>query len=247
MNAAQKVMIYAKMSMKAMLLRPSAKTLSDTVKYFPDWWGCLGTNRNTVSDMSPWFAFSAIEFIKKNIRPDMKVFEYGSGGSTLFWSSHVSSVVSVEHEPFWYKKMKDKFEEMRIKNVTYILAEPENDIQSENKDFANPNHYISSDAAFAGKNFLSYVQQIDRFPNQSFDIIVVDGRARPSCILHSLSKLKEGGYLVVDNSEREYYLSSFTLKEPEWNVMKFYGPVPYIYHFSETTIFQKKDFITTPK
>ncbi|MBU6399666.1 MAG: hypothetical protein KGS61_05060, partial [Verrucomicrobia bacterium] len=31
----------------------------------------------------PWFAYAAIDFLDRYLRPDMRVCEYGSGGSTL--------------------------------------------------------------------------------------------------------------------------------------------------------------------
>ena len=31
----------------------------------------------------PWISFGAIDFIGRSLRPDMTVFEWGSGGSTL--------------------------------------------------------------------------------------------------------------------------------------------------------------------
>ena len=89
------------------------------------------------------------------------------------------------------------------------------------------------------------MKQIDQYPDEYFHIVVVDGRARPSCISHALKKVKKGGYLIVDNSERDYYLVPFMFKKPYWRVWKFYGPVPYIYHFSETTIIKKDDMVLT--
>lgn len=47
---------------------------------------------------------------------------------------------------------------------------------------------------------------IKKFPDNYFDIVLVDGRSRPSCLFHSLNKVKKGGLLVLDNAEREYYL-----------------------------------------
>jgi hypothetical protein len=71
-------------------------------------------------------------------------------------------------------------------------------------------------------------------------MVVVDGRARPSCIFHSLKKVKPDGYLVIDNSEREYYLTKLQKLLAVWEKKDFYGPVPFNYQFSQTTIFQKR-------
>lgn len=43
-----------------------------------------------------------------------------------------------------------------------------------------------------------YIKSIEQW-NKKFDIIVVDGLYRDECILISLSFLKKGGYLIVDN------------------------------------------------
>ena len=239
MGTLRKVIIYLKMSIKALVHYPSFKTFGDSVKYFNSWLRHLEEGKSSVTDNMPWLTFGAIDFLKEKLNRDMSLFEYGSGGSTLFWSAHLRQVVSIEHEPLWYEKMVDEFSKRRIQNVEYILAEAEEDKMFETKSFENPDHYVSSDLLFKGKNFRNYVKQIDLFPDQSFDIIVVDGRARPSCIHHALSKLNEKGYLVIDNSERNYYLASFTFTEPDWKVWKFYGPVPYNYNFSETTIIQR--------
>ncbi len=39
----------------------------------------------------PWFSYAAIEFLDSWLSPPMKVCEYGSGGSTLFFARRVKS------------------------------------------------------------------------------------------------------------------------------------------------------------
>ena len=56
----------------------------------------------------PWLTYPAIEFIKKRINKDLSVFEYGCGGSTLWWAPRVREVVSVEHDKKWYDKVVSK-------------------------------------------------------------------------------------------------------------------------------------------
>ena len=38
----------------------------------------------------------------------MRVFEYGSGNSTLWWSERVASLVACEHEEDWFKNISKK-------------------------------------------------------------------------------------------------------------------------------------------
>jgi predicted O-methyltransferase YrrM len=42
----------------------------------------------------------------------------------------------------------------------------------------------------------------DDIEDNSLDLVIVDGRNRVNCLLNSISKLKMGGVLVLDNAER---------------------------------------------
>jgi len=68
----------------------------------------------------PWITYSAIDFLTPRINREMKVFEYGSGGSTLWWAGKVKSVVSIEYDKNWYEKIKSKTE--RKSNVKLIYS-----------------------------------------------------------------------------------------------------------------------------
>lgn len=50
----------------------------------------------------PWYSYSAICFLKERLLPDMKIFEYGSGYSTAFYSKIVAEVNFVEDDIKWY-------------------------------------------------------------------------------------------------------------------------------------------------
>jgi precorrin-6B methylase 2 len=72
--------------------------------------GWFRSNRENASvDASgsplPWMTYPAIEFIRKRVKPDMSVFEYGSGGSTIWWANQVREVISVEHDRAWFEKV----------------------------------------------------------------------------------------------------------------------------------------------
>lgn len=46
----------------------------------------------------PWITYPAIEMLKRLVRPDWRVFEYGCGNSTLWWRKRCVTVESVEHD-----------------------------------------------------------------------------------------------------------------------------------------------------
>jgi len=48
----------------------------------------------------------------------IRVFEYGSGNSTLWWSGRASHITSVEDDQSWYEKIKSS---LNNKNVDYRL------------------------------------------------------------------------------------------------------------------------------
>jgi len=233
--------VYLKMFVKGFLRHPGAGFVYSSLKYYRSWKEHLKADRNSVDDRLPWISFYAIGFLERIVRPDMRVFEYGSGGSTLFWADRVKEVVSVEHDRRWFNKLQEAIRRERIGNVRYILAEPEPDADNGGKDISDPAAYVSDDPHYAGMNFERYVRTIDEYPEGYFDIVVVDGRARPSCIAHAKAKVKPGGRLIIDNTERPYYQSAVRAAGQQWKTRIFGGPVPYIYHFSDTTILQKMD------
>lgn len=82
---------------------------------------------------------------------------------------------------------------------------------------------------FKDLNFETYVKSIDKFPDNYFDLIIVDGRARPSCIKHAMNKVKTGGVLLIDNADRTYYLQPFPvlLTQDKWKLLDFIGHSSY--------------------
>lgn len=50
----------------------------------------------------PWIAYPAIDVLEAGIHSELRVFEYGSGNSTLWWARHVKSIHSVESDKDWY-------------------------------------------------------------------------------------------------------------------------------------------------
>lgn len=53
----------------------------------------------------PFITYPAIEFLSRRVRPDMTVFEYGCGASTLWWAKRVKEVRSAEHNPDWFERI----------------------------------------------------------------------------------------------------------------------------------------------
>lgn len=144
--------------------------------------------------------------------------------------------VSIEHDPEWYLRMKELVHGQSSADLR--LVRPEQGTIGAG-DPSEPNDYASSDAIGIGNNFRNYASQIDQFPDEWFDLVVVDGRARPSCVMHSIKKVRMGGMLLLDNSDREYYLQKTSTMLKGFEARKFSGVTPGLVRWSESTAFVK--------
>jgi predicted O-methyltransferase YrrM len=143
-------------------------------------------NGKTPLDLEiPWFSYAAIDFLESFVKPEMSVFEYGSGGSTVFFARRAKRVISVEDNPKWYEWVKRRLEQHSLDNASLRLCE---------FNFKQPIGFEDS----------AYLQAI---PEEAFDVIVVDGseewtQVRPICFEKAESRVKEGGIIIVDDSWR---------------------------------------------
>ena len=218
----------------------SGLSIFGLLKYYKAWSSSVREKSSNLSEL-PWMTFSVIDFLSSISNPTMKVFEYGSGSSTLFWAKRVAEVVSVEHDSLWKTNVQDQLNAQNITNVHLFIVAPQKGELTIDADPSDPYLYLSDDASYQGFSFENYVKKINDYADSYFDIVVVDGRARPSCIAAALKKVKSDGYLVVDNAERTYYFSKTNPLLPNslWKKSDFIGPVPGLRHFHQTSVFKK--------
>jgi hypothetical protein len=196
-------------------------------------------NTDVFQNAMPWVTFSAIEFLENYLKKDMKVFEFGGGGSTLFFARKTKELVTVEHDPEWFSALTDQMKSRTNVIWKSYLVVPEPSAAGK-LDASNPTHYSSDGVQYSNKTFRAYASVIDQFPDDYFDLVVVDGRSRPSCIMHSLKKVKPGGLLLIDNADRQYYLKNVNQLLGNFSlVCSDFGPVPYYNFFSQSNIYQR--------
>lgn len=184
----------------------------------------------------PWITYDAAAYLRANVRRGSRVFEYGSGSSTLFWASCDADCTAVEHDADWYGFVKQRIGANSRIDLRLIAADDPPVAQSTN-DLADPAAYLSDWVNLAGSTFRNYVTQIDPFPDKSFDIILIDGQARPSCILHSYRKVKPGGMLILDNADVPRYLEQAHKYLTEFECLSFPGIAPIEGVLSQTNIY----------
>lgn len=184
-----------------------------------------------IADRQPWMTFEAIKWLTKYLPHGARVFEYGSGGSTLFFLDRGAKLVSIEHDPQWHSTLSSILSEENLLSKCEYRFEPPTILE-----FGSP-AFPSIRFGDARADFCRYANSVHDFSDGTFDLISIDGRARVHCAKNSIPKVKEGGYLVLDNSERDDY-NEVTELLADWRRFEFYGVVPYVVGLSQTTIWQ---------
>ena len=198
---------------------------------------------NPIDIRLPWICYEAIWNLEAGLERDMKVFEYGCGGSTLFFADRGCSVISVEHNPEWYSLASSLIRNHNnASSVDLQLQEPER--KALGLLYQDETVCTSFSPDYFGFNFADYVKSILKYPDNYFDIVLVDGRARRSCIFYSIPKVKPGGLLVLDNTERTEYLGQGVLGLDKFELeCEFKGRPPGLAFESQCMVWKKPDAI----
>lgn len=223
-------------------MRAADRRLFDALEIgrcFTPWVRSLANGASALVDRRPWLTLPAIRWVEQVVTSETRVFEYGAGGSTLFFAEHARSVHTVEHDPDWAIRVRAAIAAASLSSATIELVEPTLDPALADADPADPDAYVTSDVRLAGYSFHRYVTRIDRFADCSFDLILVDGRARPACLKHAMAKVRIGGHLVLDNSERKQYRRAMDQLSARHPVQQFPGPLPYVRGFGRTTVWRR--------
>ena len=143
----------------------------------------------------PWWTFEAADRVAGFLatRPQARVFEWGSGASTVWLSRRAGSVTSIEHDAEWAEMVAPVLPGNAVVRVVPPVPA-----------VGDPDEELSRKPGFAGLDFADYVAAVDD-TDGTFDLVVVDGRARNACFHRALSRLAPGGVLVFDNVDRQRY------------------------------------------
>ncbi len=139
--------------------------------------------------LSPWFKPDVVNHLSTLLKPEWVMLETGCGDSTIWYAERVKKVVSFEHDPEWAVKVRKFILEGDVRNIDLHL----------DPDYPK--------------------EGIGGFKENEFDFISIDGRGRMKSIETSIPYLKSGGYLLLDDSQRERYQDIFPLAM--WSNIKF--------------------------
>ncbi len=84
------------------------------------------TGRETIKRGVPWLTAESILRLDVLLTKDMRVLEFGSGGSTLFFSKRCKSVDSYESDKTWYNKIFRIVESRKLENVNMTFFKKRN-------------------------------------------------------------------------------------------------------------------------
>ena len=119
----------------------------------------------------PWYTYPAIEYLSALDFREKSIFEFGAGVSTLFWAARAKSVVSVEDDERWFRKV----EATAPPNVT-LSFEPDLSV------------------------FPDVIRRAGTFDVIVVDG-PARGRTRLKCCRAALERLRPGGVIILDNSD----------------------------------------------
>ena len=119
--------------------------------------------------------------------------EWGAGGSTKAFSGLVDHYYSIEHNEDWANKVRADVPP----NVTLIHQPPE---------WPQEKPFCSDEGQYE-----SYVRASTKFEVDTFDAILIDGRARIECLRQSLHHSNKGGLI---------FFHDFWLRKRYWGALE---------------------------
>ncbi len=145
-----------------------------------------GFSKNFQGEANPWITFPCIEFLRTLDLSSARVFEFGSGSSTLFWSKHCLEVCSIEREREWFQKVSSSV----AANVTLKHSPDERNYFKMIDLFSGDFDILVIDGAV---RFPSLEYSLPRLSNRGF-VILDNTEWYPNCA----KLLREQGYTQID-------------------------------------------------
>lgn len=134
---------------------------------------------------APMISFSATRRIERLLDRDARVVEFGSGLSTLWFAARCGWLFSVEDDPAWHLL------------VSGLLAQ---------KGYRHVQYELRPAPTYA---------DLSRIADDSVDFALVDGTDRAGCIQSAVPKIRRGGWLYLDNSDKDMTRPDADLRRAE--------------------------------
>jgi predicted O-methyltransferase YrrM len=162
----------------------------------------------------PWIVPAAVGWLGRRMRRDWSVLELGSGRSTIWLGRRAGTVLTFEDNEFWHQRAAELIAEKGLSNVRLRRLPVE---------------------AFAAT--------VGAMPDDTFDLVVVDfleseSAERIEAVRAARSKVRPGGLLLLDDSDRPGYAEAYELLA-DWRERRFTGVKDEYPQVCETAIFRR--------
>jgi predicted O-methyltransferase YrrM len=162
----------------------------------------------------PWIVPAAIGWLRRRMRSDWSVLELGAGRSTPWLARRAGRVISLEDNDFWHAWTRERLDQAGMTNVDLRLRLVED---------------------FPG--------EVESLADGAFALVVLDFLEAPAitridCLKPAMKKVRPGGYLLLDDSDRPGYAGAFELLAG-WRFRKFVGVKDAWPEACETGIFRR--------
>jgi len=165
----------------------------------------------------PMLSYRATRVIDDLLKNDWRCVEFGSGLSTGWFARRCDFLLSVEDNSDWHALVQARIRSAGINHVQYELRE--------RGDYAD----------------------LSAFADASFDFVLIDGWDRHGCVLSAVSKVRAGGWIYLDNSDKDMTIPNGDLRRAEAALLAAVedrgGTVRYFVDFSPTNFFVEQGLL----
>ena len=164
----------------------------------------------------PFLTMNAIRFLDSLIRPGMKVLEVGGGNSSLWFLERGVNLTTYEHDRDWGMMMLQEVQQ-------------------------NPNRFHEERFNLKMMEGRDVINDLQKLPEQSFDILLVDSMndhtRRVASLRVAMSKVKPGGWIILDNSDNPANWSADEVLQGK-EMHRFTGYAPMSLFVGQTTFWK---------
>lgn len=190
----------------------------------------------------PGLPYSARQYLKQCSSKETKAFMYGANETTNLLLQRANEIVVVDDNEDNLKELQ-KFSFIGKNNnklcPKLINSQKAGEI-SINLNSYDPLAYRSHDEIDNSLCFKNYAQGIEEYQDNYFDLVILSGRARSACFMHSVAKVKIGGYIIVDDIDHPANRCILDMAEElGFTFRKYIGAVPGRSEISKTAFLRR--------
>ena len=164
----------------------------------------------------PFLTMDAIKFMDSLIRPGIRVLEIGGGNSSLWFLERGVNLCTYEHDADWGQMIM-------------------NEVKAHHEFYHSERFNMQ---IMKGKEVLTSLKELK---DQYFDIVLIDSMneftRRTECLDIAKSKVKEGGWMVLDNSDNPANWAADEMMRGK-EMHRFTGYAPMSLFVCQTTFWQ---------